>query len=99
MQAGKLHEYELGKWAHQHYRDLIAGEPYRHDRIRVDSSDVDRTLMSAEPFLAGLYPPSEREMWNNDGIRWQPIPVHTVPRSSDNVNHDFLTLFLSLHQF
>lgn len=85
LQIGKLLEYDLGKWVRQRYADLLMGKPYRYDRILVNSSDVDRTLMSAELFLAGMFPPDVEEMWTNE-IRWQPIPVHTLPKTADNVN-------------
>lgn len=42
-------------------------------------------MMSAYTFLAGLYPPTERQMWHPD-IPWQPIPVHSLPREMDNVS-------------
>lgn len=40
--------------------------------------------MSAQANLAGLFPPTNEEMWHNN-IPWQPIPVHTVPRQLDTV--------------
>ena len=42
--------------------------------------------MSAEALLAALYPPSGRQIWNED-IAWQPIPVHTVPKDMDKVKY------------
>uniref|UniRef100_A0A8C8ACA5 Lysosomal acid phosphatase n=1 Tax=Otus sunia TaxID=257818 RepID=A0A8C8ACA5_9STRI len=48
------------------------------------STDCDRTLMSAEANLAGLYPPEGQEMFNPN-ISWQPIPVHTVPESEERL--------------
>ena len=42
--------------------------------------------MSAEANLAGLYPPEGYEVWKED-LRWQPLPVHSVPKPFDNVGH------------
>lgn len=38
--------------------------------------------MSSEAALAGMFPPCENQVWNKH-LDWQPIPVHTVPRSDD----------------
>lgn len=48
------------------------------------STDVDRTLMSAQSNLAGFYPPQGKDVWN-DELSWQPIPVHTTPEKLDDV--------------
>ncbi|XP_063263957.1 prostatic acid phosphatase-like isoform X2 [Prinia subflava] len=53
-------------------------------KIYVQSTDCDHTLMSAQASLAGLYPPTQDQIWNSR-ILWQPIPVHTVPLSHDNL--------------
>lgn len=45
---------------------------------------MDRTLMSAEANLAGLFTPHGDEIWNRD-LLWQPIPIHTVPFSKDYI--------------
>ncbi|KAL0132864.1 hypothetical protein PUN28_000524 [Cardiocondyla obscurior] len=47
------------------------------------TTDVDRTLMSAEANLAGLYPPVKNQIW--DSLKWMPIPVHTTPEKFDNI--------------
>ncbi|XP_053601206.1 prostatic acid phosphatase-like isoform X2 [Plodia interpunctella] len=41
-------------------------------------------MMSAYTFLAGLYPPTEKQMWHPE-LLWQPIPVHSLPRELDNI--------------
>lgn len=69
------------------------GPPTPHPQVRlilsylqvyVRSTDFDRTLMSAEANLAGLFPPSGMQRFNPN-ISWQPIPVHTVPITEDRV--------------
>lgn len=50
----------------------------------VRSTDVDRTLMSAQANLAGFYPPKGNDVWNKD-FNWQPIPVHTTLESKDEL--------------
>lgn len=50
----------------------------------IQSTDVDRTIMSAQANLAGLFYPFDEEIWN-ENIRWQPVPVHVIPTDSDYV--------------
>lgn len=40
--------------------------------------------MSAEADLAGLFPPNKDQVWNPN-IPWQPIPVHTMPETLDEL--------------
>lgn len=40
--------------------------------------------MSAQANLAGFFMPTENEIWNEQ-ILWQPVPVHTLPNSLDNI--------------
>lgn len=40
--------------------------------------------MSAEANLAGLYPPAGGQIWDQN-IKWQPIPIHTLPEVEDAV--------------
>lgn len=53
-------------------------------QIKVRSTDIDRTLMSAYSNLAGLFPPNGTQEWNPT-IDWQLVPVHTVPTRLDTV--------------
>ncbi|XP_019546796.2 prostatic acid phosphatase [Aedes albopictus] len=80
---GKRTHYYLGQWLRNRYKDLI-GETYSGDEIYVQSTEVDRVLMSALSNLAGLYPPSDRDLWLPN-IHWQPIPVHQIPKPLDDV--------------
>lgn len=81
--TGKLQHYFLGKWFKDRYNSLV-GEIYSKENVYVMSTDVDRTLMSAEANLAGFFPPKGKQVWD-PAIRWQPIPVHTIPEKMDRV--------------
>ncbi|XP_010220600.1 PREDICTED: lysosomal acid phosphatase, partial [Tinamus guttatus] len=65
------------------YRGFL-NATYRRQEIFIRSTDFDRTLMSAEANLAGLYPPDAQEQFNPN-ISWQPIPVHTVPEAGERL--------------
>ncbi|ALC47769.1 Acph-1 [Drosophila busckii] len=78
---GKQQHYELGKWLRQRYSALL-NATYSREEIYVQSTDVDRTLMSAQANLAGLYEPVGSDVWNKE-IKWQPIPVHSLPEEED----------------
>lgn len=69
----------MGQFFRRRYDKLISRK-YIADEVYVHSTDYDRTLMSAQICLAGLYPPTDEEKWH-DKIMWHPIPVHTIPNS------------------
>uniref|UniRef100_A0A182VX51 acid phosphatase n=1 Tax=Anopheles minimus TaxID=112268 RepID=A0A182VX51_9DIPT len=83
VNAGKMRHLMLGKWLRKRYSSLLK-DTYSNNEIYVRSTDVDRTLMSAEANLAGLYPPQGADVWDS-AITWQPIPVHTVTEELDSV--------------
>lgn len=82
-QIGMRQHYNLGQFLRKRYKGFL-NESYDRHEISVRSTDYDRTLMSAEANLAGLYPPSGSQVFNPD-IPWQPIPVHTVPMSEERL--------------
>lgn len=43
--------------------------------IYVQSTDIDRTHMSAQAFIYGLYTANGRQVWHKN-VNWQPIPIH-----------------------
>lgn len=73
----------LGKWLRKRYENFLP-DAYSENDIIVQSTDVDRTLMSAEANMAGLYPPQNKQLWDKD-LKWQPIPIHTIPEIEDCV--------------
>ncbi|XP_028916021.1 lysosomal acid phosphatase [Ornithorhynchus anatinus] len=80
---GMLQHWELGWALRQRYGDFL-GASYHRQEVYVRSTDFDRTLMSAEVNLAGLFPPGGSQLFNPN-ITWQPIPVHTVPEAQDKL--------------
>ncbi|XP_038072170.1 prostatic acid phosphatase-like [Patiria miniata] len=75
--------YNLGQWLRKRYIDSgFMNATYNRLSLHVRSTDKDRTLMSAESDLAGLYPPQGNQKWKA-GFDWMPIPVHTVPLDED----------------
>uniref|UniRef100_A0A1I8I0A6 Lysosomal acid phosphatase n=1 Tax=Macrostomum lignano TaxID=282301 RepID=A0A1I8I0A6_9PLAT len=78
---GKMNEFNLGQFLRKRY-DAFLGSRYNSSAHYVRSTDFDRTLMSAQSCLAGLFPPVGDQRWNSQ-LPWQPIPVHTVPKAKD----------------
>lgn len=81
--VGKMQLYELGKKYRSYYANYVP-EDYYEKNVYVQSSDKSRCMMSAYTFLAGLFPPSQRQTWHAE-LPWQPIPVHSLPRLLDNI--------------
>ncbi|XP_029176246.1 prostatic acid phosphatase-like [Nylanderia fulva] len=81
---GKHQHLLLGRWLRKRYSHFLSNIYTPYD-IYIQSTDIDRTLMSAEANLAGLYPPIKNQIW--DDIKWMPIPVHTIPSKEDYVLH------------
>ena len=82
-----MRAFNLGRWAHRRYELLISRQPYDLSLLQIITSGYDRTVSSAQLFLAGFYPPTYalKEIWN-ENIMWQPISVLTYPRLYDRVN-------------
>ncbi|XP_012285665.1 venom acid phosphatase Acph-1 [Orussus abietinus] len=83
--AGKMMEYELGEFFRERYGSFL-GPIYSSDFVTFQSSNKERTKMSAQLVAAGLYPPSEIQKWHPD-LPWQPIPIR-----SESLNSDLLFL-------
>ncbi|KAF3706346.1 Lysosomal acid phosphatase [Channa argus] len=82
-QEGMRQHYELGQFLRKRYIGFL-NESYNRHEVLVRSTDYDRTLMSAESNLAGLYPPKDQQVFTPD-LKWQPIPVHTVPQNEERL--------------
>eukprot|EP01094_Clydonella_sp_ATCC50884_P003924 TRINITY_DN1302_c0_g1_i1.p1 TRINITY_DN1302_c0_g1~~TRINITY_DN1302_c0_g1_i1.p1 ORF type:complete len:480 (+),score=148.57 TRINITY_DN1302_c0_g1_i1:136-1575(+) len=81
--------YELGQWLRSKYVDELGFLPdtYSHFDMQCRATDTDRTLISSEGLLLGLYPngPSLLEHPEQEALpcHFQPVPVHTVPTQQD----------------
>ena len=83
--AGMLQEYQLGATLRKKYVDEYHLLPklYQFDMMTVRSTNVNRTLMSAESFLYGLYPVNFGATPLPFG--YQPIPIHTVKKEDEDL--------------
>jgi len=71
---GKRQHYALGQFTRSRYSGWLP-TAYSDNDIYVQTTDVDRTHMSAQANLFGLYPAKGAQVWNK-GTTWQPIPIH-----------------------
>ncbi|XP_014231119.1 venom acid phosphatase Acph-1-like [Trichogramma pretiosum] len=70
---GMKRVYETGKMLRDRYGEFLGS--YKPQDVYAFSTNFDRTKMSLQLLLAGLYPPNPETMWNKD-IPWIPIPTH-----------------------
>jgi lysosomal acid phosphatase len=88
---GMQQEYMLGLQMHKRYiqENHLLPEHYLANTMYVRSSDLNRTLMSAESFLLGLYPLGTGPNLSASGghsalpANYQPIAINTVPKEEE----------------
>ncbi|MES2217479.1 MAG: histidine phosphatase family protein [Pseudomonadota bacterium] len=88
---GEQQEFNLGQHMRERYitQTHLLPENYSSVAMYVRSSDYNRTLMSAQSLLYGLYPLGTGPATLPMGF--QPIPIHTVPKEIDDLlltNHN-----------
>ncbi|XP_076250786.1 venom acid phosphatase Acph-1-like [Rhynchophorus ferrugineus] len=81
--VGKKKEYDLGKSLRARYNTLL-GDQYDPMIVDAYSTDYNRTKMSLQLVLAGLFPPKEEDIFEN-GLLWQPVPFNYLPKYEDKV--------------
>ncbi|XP_046671372.1 prostatic acid phosphatase-like [Homalodisca vitripennis] len=79
--VGRAQAHRLGAKIRALYNEFLS-EDYNENYIKAYSTLTDRTFMTAELFLAGLYPPQEYQLWD-EKFPCQPIPVY--PSTLDNI--------------
>lgn len=78
--------FELGQLLANRYSSLFPSG-YSFDTVKVYSSECDRTMMSAAACLAGLFPPTEQQIWNSN-LAWHPIPINMLAGNIDTKIHN-----------
>jgi acid phosphatase len=88
---GMRQEYGLGLKLRKRYIEDQAFLPnnYQPETIYAQSTDFNRTIMSAQSLLMGLYPlgtgPNLSDSSPALPSNFQPIPIHTVPNNEESV--------------
>lgn len=80
--------FKLGEFLRERYDGFIS-RAYSAAEIHAEASDADRTIMTSETMLAALFPPTPEDpesLWNPALTEWQPIPVHAISATIDNVS-------------
>ncbi|XP_063978499.1 venom acid phosphatase Acph-1-like [Diachasmimorpha longicaudata] len=80
---GKIREYELGQLIRHLYGEFL-GDIYVPSSVMARSTDYERTKMSLQLVLAGLFPPVKVQEWN-PALKWQPMIANYVPANEDVV--------------
>lgn len=87
---GMQQEFQLGEKFRERYvkQYHLLPEHYSSETMYVRSSDIDRTLISAESVMLGLYPQGTGPSVNGKPslpLAYQPVPIHTKPRAEDSL--------------
>ncbi|KAL5234543.1 hypothetical protein ACI65C_001953 [Semiaphis heraclei] len=83
MQNGRRKQYELGKFIKKRYSGFL-DVLYSSKKVTFKSTDVDRTLMSAQLVASAIYKPVGVQQWNRY-LEWQPVPIHSEPLKDDRL--------------
>ena len=85
---GEKQLYDLGVWLRERYKHPLHLDLYESGKIHLQSSDFDRTVVSASSMALGLFPKLSRSHANTTvllppDITPANVPVHTKDRLND----------------
>ncbi|XP_076394710.1 venom acid phosphatase Acph-1 isoform X3 [Megachile rotundata] len=80
---GRMTEYRIGQMLRERYNQFL-GDIYHPSDVYAFSTDHDRTKMSLQLVLAGLYHPAPSQTWN-ENLSWIPIPTYYMPEKLDDL--------------
>ncbi|XP_056629925.1 lysosomal acid phosphatase-like [Diorhabda sublineata] len=77
--VGKRQHFALGQYTRRRYHSFLPAK-YNKTMFYAQTTDVDRTHMSAQSNVYGLYPAAGSQVWRK-GVDWQAIPIHPANSS------------------
>lgn len=81
-ERGMSQAYDLGIFLRGKYGHLLS-DSYHATEIYVKTTDTDRTKMTAQCVMAGLYSPQKYSTWQSKTTPWIPFPLHSTDTSHD----------------
>lgn len=88
LQQGKRNMYRKGQILRKQYNGFLS-EFYIESEILTQTTNIERTYMSAAMVLAGLYPPKDYQKWSDTETVWQPIRIH-----ENSPDHGLVCIYL-----
>ncbi|BES92556.1 acid) phosphatase [Nesidiocoris tenuis] len=83
---GILQHFNLGVWLDRRYRHILPRDRSQvNEAINVFSTDWDRTLMSADAEMSGIFPIVRGDAARWSGLTSYPVPIHSVPPPTDKL--------------
>lgn len=71
--------YDLGSYTRSRYQNFLP-EVYQKKDFMMYTTDMGRSITSAHLYTAGLYPPTDLEVWN-EALKWNPISTRVAEPS------------------
>uniref|UniRef100_A0A6P7FGS5 acid phosphatase n=1 Tax=Diabrotica virgifera virgifera TaxID=50390 RepID=A0A6P7FGS5_DIAVI len=79
---GRKRAFQIGRRLRKRYRQFL-GDVFYPEIVAAQSTNLDRTKMTLELVLAGLFPPSKDDEISKELQGWQPISFNYLPLAQD----------------